>query len=265
MKLSLSGFLFEDNYTSQSVDFAAFCSIAKSYGYAGVELRQTQVSLQTPKAGRKEMLSIVKDMGLVVTCLTARGLPLRGKERGDVFESYLELCSDMGCGLMKISGAPAWCHEAATKAEAYGVTLASNNHVGGQLETVDGTRAFINAVGHTNFGLLYDCMHLMVGREDYLGCISEFSEFTKNILMQSRRPARSEDESKTTINGKSWTRALPCESGVQDWQSVFAEFKRQNYDGLITVIENGWPVDRREEVARKCSIVVREMWGVADN
>jgi len=260
MKLSLSGFLFEDNYTSQSVDFATFCSIAKSCGYAGVELRRTQVSPQTPKTERNKMRDIVKDMGMVVTCLTARGLPLRGKERDDFFESYLELCRDIDCSLMKIGSDPAWCREAATRAEAYGVTLASNNHVGGQLETVDGTRAFINAVGHSNFGLLYDCMHLMVSGEDYLGCISEFALFTKNILMQSRRPVRAEDESVVGINGKDWTRALPGEAGVQDWQSVFAEFKRQDYDGLITVIENGWPVDCREQVARKCSIAVRYMW-----
>ena len=78
------------------------------------------------------MLNIVKGMGLEVTCLTARNLPLEGKERDVFFDNYLDLCNDMDCGLMKIGSDPEWCKEAAIKAESCGVTLARNNHVGSQ-------------------------------------------------------------------------------------------------------------------------------------
>ncbi len=260
MKLSLSGFLFEDHYTSQSVDFATFCSIAQSYGYRGVELRRTQVNPDTPVCERKQLLQIAEDHGLEVTCLTARRMPQSGQERDIFFQRYLDLCRDMECLLMKIASDPAWCHEAATKAEAYGVTLASNNHVGGQLETVRGTRDFFNSVEHPNYGLLYDCLHLSVSGEDYLGCIPEFAGLTKNILIHSVRPARRSEEPSMRAHGKSWVTALPDEEGVQDWKSVVAEFQRQGYDGLITVIESGWPTDLRETIACQCASTERELW-----
>lgn len=90
MFLSLSGFLFEDNYRSQSISFEQFCTLAKSAGYGAVELRRTQVNPDTPANHRKELLSIVRNSGLVVTCLTARGLPDLGQQRDELLLSYTE-------------------------------------------------------------------------------------------------------------------------------------------------------------------------------
>jgi len=174
MRLSLSGFLFEDEYRSQSLTFPTFCALARSAGYDGVELRRTQVDLRTPGGQRREMRTMVEDQGLYVICLTARGMPGSGTARDDFFLGYLELCEDLGCGLLKIGGEPEWLRRAAERAKEYGVALASNNHIGGVLETVEGTRCHLAAVAHPNYGLLYDALHLCIAGEDYIGCISEF-------------------------------------------------------------------------------------------
>ena len=260
MHLSLSGFLFEDSYTSQSLTFSAFCAMAKSAGYDGVELRRTQVSPDTRAAQRKRMLHIVRDSGLDVTCLTARGLPGKGAGRDEFFLRYLELCRDVECPLMKISSETSWLRRAAQRAEAYGVTLATNNHVGGELETVEGTRRYLAEVAHPNFGLLYDALHLDLSGEDYVSCIPEFAGITKNVLVHSLRAAGPGEEGSIERNGKRWTRALPDESGVQDWAAILSSFKQSGYDGLITVIESGWPVSRRERVARHCAGFIRTAW-----
>jgi len=242
MKLSLSGFLFENDYSSQSICFGDFCAVARSAGYDGVELRRTQVNETTPRGERKELLGIVRDNGLIVTCLTARKLPREGEPRDSFFESYLELCADMACGLMKVGSDSAWLRGAAEKARKHGVALASNNHVGGDMETVAGAKEFLQAVGHPNYGLLYDPMHLMNRGQDYIGCIPDFLPFTRNILVQS--------------DGQS----LPDAPGVQDWPAILGRYKRLGYDGLITVIEHGWPEDRREHVAAYCSKFMRGTW-----
>jgi len=260
MLLSLSGFLFEDNYTSQSVTFPEFCEITISAGYDGVELRRTQVNPDTPKRERRERLAVVRDAGLQITCLTARGLPATGAEREDLFLRYLELCRDLECNLLKIGSDPAWLHEAAEKAQAFGVMLASNNHVGGALETVAGTRRHLKEIAHPNFGLLYDALHLMVAGEDYLGCIPEFVPITRNILVHSVRPAQLGEHIVVDRAGQRWTPALPDEQGVQDWPTIFKTFKRLKYDGPITVIESGWPVERRTDVARHCAEIIRGLW-----
>ena len=254
MLLSLSGFLFQSQEQSELPSFPDFCSMASEFGYQGVELRQGyQINEKSPISERKEKLRIVKDNGLIVTCLTARNLPKTGKERDDFFESYVELCGDMECGLMKIGSDPEWCRAAAEKAVKGGVTLASNNHVGGQLETVDGTRRFLKDVDHPNFGILFDCMHLRAQGQDYLGCIPDFASHSKNILVQSRRNISTGGEAE-------WVVALPDEEGVQDWKAVFTAFRKQGYDGLVTVIENSWPLDRRKEVAKKCAGILTRFW-----
>ena len=115
MDLSLSGFLFEDDYRSQSLSFPAFCQLARASRYDGVELRRTQVSPQTPVDERHQLLRIAGDQGLSVTCLTARGMPSQGVERDDFFAGYLELCRDLSCGLLKVGGEPEWLARAAAK------------------------------------------------------------------------------------------------------------------------------------------------------
>ncbi len=260
MLLSLSGFLFEDNYNSQSITFAEFCSIGKAAGYSGVELRLTQVNPDTPGPERKAILRIADNAGLKITCLTARGMPSSGTARDDFFKRYLELCGDMKCALLKTGGDPTWLRQAAEEAKGYGVTLAGNNHIGGQLETVEGTLQYFSQIAHPNFCLLYDSMHLHISGEDYLGCIPEFIGITRNILVQSRRPTRSGEEASINKNGNPWTRALPDESGVQNWSRIFSTFRRLGYDDLVTVIESGWPGDQREFVANHCARIVRQFW-----
>ena len=167
MNLSLSGFLFESGNESERQPFPAFCELAASAGYHGVELRQrTQVNPQTSKADRREMMGIVREHGLAVTCLTARNMPRSGSARDEFFGSYLELCMDMECGLMKIGSDAEWARQAAAKAADAGIVLATNNHIGGPCETVSGTRSYLEAVNHPNWGLLYDCMHLRSTGQD---------------------------------------------------------------------------------------------------
>ncbi len=241
MKLALSGFLFEDRYDSQSLSFAAFCANAGNWGYEGVELRRTQVSPRTPRRERMQLLRIVRDHGLSVLCLTTRGMPAEGPARDEFFDRYLELCVDLECTLLKTSGETEWARAAAEQAKTAGVTVASNNHINSPLETVAGTWAFFASVNHSNFRLLYDSLHLMQKGEDYLDCIPEFAPITANVLAQSR---------KIDANGTP-QRVLPGTAGSQDWPAIVARFKECGYNGWITVIENGWPVEERENVARE--------------
>ncbi len=260
MKLSLSGFLFEDNYSSQSISFDEFCSLARDAGYDGVELRRTQVNPQTTTSQRRQILHTVRKHGLVVTCITARGLAEQDPDRQSSFESYLELCADLDCHLMKIGGNPSWLHHAAQQAEQYEVTLAINNHVGAPTETIAGTHQYLREVNHPNFGLLYDAMHLSISGEPYLECIDDFYPYTRNILIHSLRPANDDEIPTMEHRGTKWVSALPDERGVQDWPAVFARFKRLGYNGLVTVIESGWAAHKRKQVAYHCAKVLQKFW-----
>jgi sugar phosphate isomerase/epimerase len=261
MKLALSGFLFEDNYASQSLDLRSFFSLARAIGYEGVELRDTQIRPDSPPSLKEEVQRLVHAEGLPVTCLTARYLPASGPERDAFFVRYLDLCQDLGCRLLKISSDAVWLREAAARAEACGVTLTTNNHIGSRLETIAGTRDYFREIHHPAFRLLYDALHLSLGGEDYVGFIQECFPLTCNILVHSLRPPVPGETPTLDYSGKKWTRVLPDDPGAQpDWPAVLSRFKALGYQGWITVIENGWPVERREPVARHCAAAIRRIW-----
>ena len=263
MQLSLSGFLFEDDYATQSCSFQEFCGIAAEAGYEGVELRRTQVSLDTPALQRRAIRRTVQAHGLSVTCLTARGMPSSASDREAFFLRYLDVCNDLECPLMKIGGDSAWIAQAVEQADQADVVLAMNNHVGGPLMTVAGTREVLGRLDHRNFGLLYDCLHLYFGGEDYVGCIREFFPRVRNVLVHSVREARADEACSYEIHGRRWVNSLLDEPGGPDFAAVLGEFAAVGYDGWITVIENGWPADRRPEVAGRCAREIRRLWSEA--
>lgn len=253
MRFSLSGFLFEERYTTQSLRLEEFCSVAAGLGYDGVELRKTQVSPEATRDQRARVRSVVAASGLAVTCLTARGIPASEPERDRALEEYVRLCADLECPLLKVSGEPAWVRAAAEIAAEYGVCLAVNNHVGTQLETVNGTVRYLRETEHRNVGLLFDPFHLYAKGEDCVAAVRRLAPHIRNVLVHSIRPPRSEAERRRSIQvaGRDCLRCMPFDEGAQDWPGVFAALRRVGYDGLVTVIENGWPAVCREEVARE--------------
>ncbi len=260
MKLSLSGFLFEDDYKMQSLPFADFAELAKDYGYAGVELRNTQVSIHIPGEVVSEYRSILNDYGLCVTCMTPRGLPIEMQERNELFLRYLELAGQMDCKLLKISGEPQWLRHAADLAQKRGIMLATNTHLNSPTETVAGTRTLLKEIEHPNYGLLYDPMHLAIAGEDYLGAIEIFYPRICNVLVQSVRLAEQGENPVISHNEKDYIKTFIDETPIQDWPAIFRKLKQTGYDGWITVIENAWPLEQRETVALRTAEYIRDMW-----
>jgi len=260
MRIGLSGFLFEEDYRRQSVSFEQFCRIARSAGYDGVELRRTQITPDSPADEKGRMRAVLSEQGLEVVCLTARGMPSGGQERDDYLQRYLALCQEFGCGLLKAGGEPAWLGEAAARAEEFGVRLATNTHLNTPLETVAGIAEYLREIGTDKFGLLYDCMHLAIAEQDYLGGIETFCPRIGNVLIQCVRPGGEGEEAVISREGRGFVRTRIDQEPVQDWPAVFEKLKRLNYEGWITVIENGWPADQREEVAYVTARYVREVW-----
>lgn len=247
MKYSLSGFLFEENRTHQAISLDEFCALAARLGYDGVELRRTQVDPSASKADRRSVLETARAHGLAITCLTTRGMPSGGAERDEFFKDYLELCADLECGLLKTGGEPEWMYAAAGWAAAYNVVIARNNHVGSDIETVAGTREFLQSVVHPNVKLLYDSMHLYFCGEDYLAAVREFAPRIANVLVHSIRPPLRKDGAR----GNDMVVCMPDDPDSQDWVGIFQELQASGYGGLVTVIESGWPAAERESVAKR--------------
>ncbi len=260
MLLSLSGFLFEDEYRRQSLPFPHFCALAHDAGYDGIELRRTQIDPDASPARRRETLAAVRDAGLTVTCLTARGMPAGGAARDHFFDRYLGLCEDLRCPLLKVGGEPDWLRQAAARSEPKGVALAANNHLGGPFESVAGTHRVLGEVDHPNFGLLYDPAHLTAAGQDCVAAIEALLPRVRNLLVQSMRRADDDERAAWVHGDRRYVHAPVDDPAVQPWAAILRAFRGGGYDGPITVIENGWDVSQREEVARRCAACLRDWW-----
>jgi sugar phosphate isomerase/epimerase len=257
MIISLSAFLFEENQ-KQTVSIEKFCRIACDCGYDAVELRRSQVNPASNKFERRQILRICSDHGLTVSCLTARGLPEEPVARNDFLKSYLELCNNLNCKLLKISANAEWLSQAVDIAAEFGVCLATNNHINTELETIRGSLGFLEAVNSSNYGILYDPMHLYINGEDYIAAVDLFKDSIKNVLLHSVRASNMPDMAAIIYKGKSWTGARPEEKGVQDWKGIAEKLKQISYDGLFTVIENGWHEDMRKSIAGEYASYIKK-------
>ena len=266
MILALSGFLFEDDYTSQSISFGEFCELASSAGYEAVELRDTQVRPDMPADQRREIRTIVSSNGLSVSCLIARGLQhMNDSEREDFFQSYLDLCCELNCRQLKILSDTVWLRQAAERAHQVGVELGTNNHIDTPTETIAGTVEYYHAIAHKNMFLHYDPLHLYISGENYVGCTDKCIGLIQNVLVHSARPAdASEPDTFGPRNGSHWKFELPDGKGIQDWPAIFCKLKSLGYDGLITSIEHGWPKEKRADIARHVADYLRNLWESAE-
>jgi len=250
IRLALSGFLFEEVGGGNAQSLGRFCEAAREWGYDGVELRRSQIGPDSSPRKRVAARRAASDSGVIISCVASKGMkPGEGLGRDDLYLRYLELCRDLDCGLLKVAGEVEWMRWAVERAAEAGVVLASNNHAGGPLESVEGTREYMASMDHHHFRLLYDSFHLMRAGEDYLGCIAEFAPRTANILAQTRRvDSRGGGEP-----------AMPGSQGSQDWPQVIRRFVDSGYSGWLTVIENAWPAADRGEVAAFNARYFREL------
>ena len=262
--LSLSGFLFEDNRGKQSLTFNDFATLAHEAGYAGVELRKTQINLDMPTDTVDQYRTILDDNDLSVTCMTPRGLPISIEERNEYFKRYLELAVNMRCPLLKISGIAvkdtSWLSNAVQIAANYDIDLAINTHINSPTETVFGAQKLAHSIGSSHFGLLYDCMHLCIADEDYLSAIETLYPHIRGLLVQCLRPAAEDEIPVIQHTGKTYAKTCIDQTPIQDWAAVISKFKSFGYDGWITVIENSWPVEQQKDIAIRTAKQLRKLW-----
>lgn len=260
-RLSLSGFLFEQEYAWQTLSFERFCDLANRAGYSGIELRNTQINLETSGHQQRVMRSMVRDKGLCVTCLTARNLPVNvPAKRDDLLRRYLALCQNMGCPLLKLSGPEAWVYHACEIASDYGVVLACNTHINGPLETAADTVKFLYRIDHPGLGILYDPMHLAICGDDVLNAFDLLFPRVCNVLVQCVRHAHHHEPVVFDYKGQRFTKTRIDQRPLGDWPALFRQLCRRRYTGWMTVVENNWPPDQQEGVAIATANYMRSLW-----
>ncbi|HID96123.1 MAG TPA: sugar phosphate isomerase/epimerase, partial [Candidatus Latescibacteria bacterium] len=235
MKLSLSGRLFEVDYSYCELTIKEFATLAKNTGYQGVELRKTQVSLETPAQEVIGIRQTVQKAGLEVTCITTRGIFLKDKKSFEFFKRYVSLAKNLDCKLIKTGGDVPWVQRAADYAAEHDIILAGNSHVRTPFETVSSTLKYLRVINRGNYKLIYDPANLFMAQEDYgPEAILKLADYICYVTVQCpKRIPLEEGEGHFQYKGFAYEQGLPGEEGAPDFTSVFRGLHRIGYDGWV--------------------------------
>jgi len=257
IRISLSGRLFEESYQKNTLTMREFAETAAGIGYQGVELRTTQVTFETPDHTVREYRQILKDYGLEVVSLEARGYPVLDDE--DLFRRFLDLAAQFDCALMRTGGDPFKTARCAETAATRHIRIGLNNHIGteekpGWTETIERTVTYLRLVNHPNFCILYDACHLFMSGSDYgPDAIRKIAGSIFSVLVQSLVETDSENGT-IRFHGRYFRNGDVGEKGGPDLKRVIDGLRLINYDGYVGVIapmpENGKPLDTAERYHR---------------
>ena len=256
-----TGIFFDayENFPAQNAKW-----VFEKIGYKGIELRKTQVPLETPYKRVKEYARIIKDYGLEVICMTPRGYPVLDDE--GVFIRYLELSKKFNCQIIKIGGNPEKIRRCAEIAQVYDIRIGSNNHIGtddkpGPAETIERTVDYLKRVNHPNFGILYDAAHLFMSGSEYgPEAVKKIKDKIFYVLVQYPVETDKED-AELKFHNRYFRSGIIGEHNGPDFRRVFEGLKKINYQGYIGVISPRIKGKDSEEIAKVYYQKIKEMLG----
>ena len=248
MQLSLSVRIAESPKRKDvaAVPVETVAGLAKAAGFAGLSMRASVVSIETPAARRDQIRERLDGLGLRVTMVTG-DLPLAinnsdatGALRNIV--PYLDLAEALGSGLVRVmmhdeTDIPD-AQRAADLAAARGIRFSHQMHWGSLFETVDGALDVLARIDRPNFGVTYEPANLLACGEDYgPGAIVRlaphiFNAYFQNIRLDPESPVTFA----TRCRGGVGVRFVPLDdaSGI-DPQPLVGALRAAGYDGWVSI------------------------------
>ncbi len=171
MKLSLSVRVAEPPKQKDilAVPFETLAAKAKALGYAGVSMRASVASVNSPPRQVREVRAVLDDLGLAVS-MVCGDIPLAANNAAatDAIRNitpYLDLTEALGGRLIRVmmqteEDIP-HARRAADEAAERGLSLVHINHWGTLFETVDESLATLAAIGRENFRVAFEPGNLL--------------------------------------------------------------------------------------------------------
>jgi len=232
---SLSGRLVEVNYE--------YCAaMAAECGYDAVELRPTQVpagmSIDEASALRTAFDSSGVDVSAVLLPNSLASKRLKDTD-DDPLRRHLELVAELGCSVVKT-----WFNDVGVVGdvcdivEPFGMSVVSQIHANGPLETVPSCIEAIRSLDRDNFGLQYDAANLFESGKEYRdSAIRALAGSIHQISVQNAARADSQTPGAWESDGRWYRRCLIGDPEGLDFGAVFRALAAIDFDGCVVVNE----------------------------
>ncbi len=224
----------------------ALAPAAKAAGFAGLSMRASQVSVETPTERVAEVARLIDAEGLAVSMVMGNlALAANTPDAPDVLRHigpHLELADSLGCKLVRVmlqrSDDIAAAQRAADEAAERGISLAQQTHWGSVCETADEALDVVARVGRRNFGITFEPANLLAcGERDVNAAVQRLAPHIVNFYHQNVRldPAGSH-RFPTRARGLVHIMYVPLDAPSDIPAGPLIESLRQSgYDGWVTV------------------------------
>lgn len=235
MRKVLSGYMFEKDYREQTIPIEDFFQLAHDKGFDGVDLRKTQLSLDSPPLIREKIKQLSRQTGLGIGMMTLRDINYRDAEGPGQFKKYLALLQALKCSLLKVgSDSPDVLKIMAKTAAEKGVTIATNNHSFSVTETCKGAVDLMERVNMPNYGLLYDPCHLyLMDSDDYKGHIERFLPWMKAVICQNAFKVEKTTEATVKARNGLFKFSRNIEEGELNWPEILRILRDKGFKGPV--------------------------------
>ena len=248
MKLSLSSRIAESSNRKDHADMAieALAPAAKAAGFAGLSMRASQVSVETPPERVNEVARLIGAQGLAVSMVMGNiALAANTPDARDVLRHigpHLDLAERLGCRLVRVmlehTDDIAAAQRAADEAAERGMSLAQQTHWGSVCETADQALDVVARVGRRNFGITFEPANLLAcGEPDMNAAVQRLAPHIFNLYYQNvRLDAAGSHRFPTRARGVVHIRYVPLDAPSDIPARPLIEcLRRSGYEGWVTV------------------------------
>ena len=273
MQLSLSVRIVEAACkTKLNLPFTDLVSIAADTGYDAVCMRASAGGVQTPLEELCRMRGIVEAKDLHVSMVTADfDVPLNNANGPNSLRDIgpsLDVAGALGCNLIRVclkndDDIP-YAREAAKQAADRGIRLAHQCHTTSIFEQVDQILTNLEAIGQSNFGLIYEPANLLLCGEDYdEAAIRLLAPYLMNAYVQNHRldPGGPESLETWCLGDRRFHHIPLWEAGGVDFQRVVDGLQASGYDGFFTVHQAYAHLMGPAEAAQRSAEYLRSLGG----
>ncbi|OGV51505.1 MAG: hypothetical protein A2017_01665 [Lentisphaerae bacterium GWF2_44_16] len=177
LNFCLSGRIFERTYDDNTLPLEDFFMYAMENGFKSVELRDSQICFDSGSVLTDKVNMLSEKYNIPVEMITARKGKLNDEAGYEIYKKYLRMAANIKCGQIKVSGNNIrLIRKAADDAAQLNIKIGTNNHIGTEWETIEGTVDALKKIDHPNFFCHFDPSHLWLKKEN----ISE--EFIESVF-----------------------------------------------------------------------------------
>ncbi len=236
--------------------FEELARMAANLGYDALCMRASQAGIDTPLERRREMVSLLDELGLAVTMVTGdvstaandAAAAAALQNTGPHLDLAEQFRSPLVRVMIKEESDIELARRAAAEAAARGLRLAHQMHVGTLFETIDEATAIVERVGLDGFGVTLEPANMIACGDDCgPDAIARLAPYLVNVYLQNQLV----DENGPTVVRRrdSIVRVrnipLDAEEGI-DLDAIFEGLRAIRYNGPVTVHQSaieGLPIE----------------------